>query len=201
MDSQCRQEYIRAAISFLQNPKLSDSSLKDKLQFLRNKGLTEIEVDEALNLALINRQTAQHGRWNFLLVLGLCVGAFRLYQAYLDTKKDVEIYPERKQENMRYQTPSTSKGNMQVALKGKDNSSDKDNEKQIPVVEIFEKISELKRLIELQRSNFASDIQSLKTLLLDHKTFAAPPVVPAWQLEVSEKVKSSNKPESEKSEV
>lgn len=178
MDASTRQEYVRAAANFLQNPKLIDSSLKDKLQFLKEKGLTELEVDEALNSALIHRQSNQNGRWNFILIFGLCIGGYKLYQAYLQYKND------------NHTTLNVSGGKRNKS--SEDIHDDGKSKEQLPVAdpitlaEIMQKIAELKRLIELQRNNFASDIQSLKTLLLGHEKFAAPPVIPAWQLEKSD---------------
>jgi len=158
MSTENRQEFIKAAISFLQNPKLTDSSLKDKLKFLRDKGLSDMEVDEALNLALVNRQQPQSGRWNFLLILGLCFGGYKLYKAYQETRESPTI---------KQQVTKTEprEGNDSLSL-----------------ADIMQKISELHKILELQRSNFSADIQSLKTLLLSHERFAAPPMIPAWQL-------------------
>lgn len=151
MDNHSRQEFIRAAVNFLQNPKLTGSPLKEKLKFLKDKGLNEIEVDEALNLALVNRQQPQNGRWNFLLMLGLCIGGYKLYRAYLEQRQEKET-----------------------------------TEKDQPTLnDIVLKVSELKKQIELQRVNLTSEVQSLKTLLLGHERFAAPPVIPAWQLKDS----------------
>lgn len=173
MESQTRQEFIRAAVGFLQNPKLLDSPLKDKLKFLRDKGLSDVEVDEALNLALISRQQPQNGRWNFLLVLGLCLGGYKLYQAYLESKKGLANV---QQSSSRQQQEQTSPKQPMDELK-------RQQEINAPTLnEILSKMSELKKLIELQRSNFNTEIQSLKTLLLGHEKFAAPPVIPAWQL-------------------
>lgn len=160
MESQTRQEFIRAAVNFLQNPTLSDSPLKEKLKFLRDKGLNEVEVDEALNLALVNRQHPPNGRWNFFLILGLCLGGYKLYKAYLES---VGQEKEEKGTVPRFQ--------------------EKD---QLTLNDIVLKVSELKKQIELQRSNLTSEVQSLKTLLLGHERFAAPPVIPAWQLKDSE---------------
>lgn len=160
MDSQTRQEFIRAAVNFLQNPKLLESPLKEKLKFLKDKGLNDLEVDEALNLALVNRQQPQNGRWNFFLILGLCFGSYKLYKAYLES---VESQKEDKE----------TVGKIQ--------------EREQPTLnDIVLKLSELKKQIELQRSNLTSEVQSLKTLLLGHERFAAPPVIPAWQLKDSE---------------
>lgn len=179
MESQTRQEFIRAAVSFLQNPKLVDSPLQDKLKFLRDKGLSETELDEALNYALISRHQSQSGRWNFILILGLCIGGYKLYQAYLN-QKSMSAEPQQKTEHDRKQ----EKNNGYLIIKDKETPT---------LGEILDKMNELKKLIELQRSNFASDVQSLKTLLLGHEKFAAPPVIPAWQL-----AGSDEKPEEKK---
>lgn len=176
MDDQTRQEYVKAAVSFLQNPKLVDSSLKDKLKFLRDKGLSDVEVDEALNLALVNRHQSQSGRWNFFLIMGLCIGGYKLYQAYLEGKA---------KQNERQQTsveskPLTQKTNLLHNIHNEAQAML--NEDQPTLNEILKRMVELKKLVELQRSNFGTEIQSLKTLLLGHEKFAAPPKIPEWQL-------------------
>uniref|UniRef100_A0A6G1S471 Peroxisomal membrane protein PEX14 n=1 Tax=Aceria tosichella TaxID=561515 RepID=A0A6G1S471_9ACAR len=163
MDSQTRQEYVRAAVSFLQNPKLVDSTLKDKLKFLRDKGLSDLEVDEALNLALVPRSQSQSGKWNFLLILGVCIGGYKLYQAYLEQKsRKIESEQTTRQQDLI-----------------------EPDRNQPTLNDILQKMSELKKLIELQRSNFGTEMQSLKTLLLGHEKFAAPPEIPKWQLPVA----------------
>lgn len=180
MDDQTRQEYVRAAISFLQNPKLVDSTLQDKLRFLKDKGLSQVEVDEALNLALINRHQSQGGKWNYLLVLGLCIGGYRLYQAYLESQNKMAETPSTSGQTSKSRSLQTNKSNIfgaQINQDGKDNLS---------LSDILQKMNELKRLVELQRTNFQTEIQSIKTLLLGHEKFAAPPVIPAWQLKDSD---------------
>lgn len=172
MNPQSRQEFIKAAVSFLQNPKLADSSLKDKLKFLKDKGLNEYEVDEALNLALINRKQPQSSRWNFLIILGLCVGGYKLYRTYVDSNQ-IDLTEQ-----------SSSK--QQIREKQKIENEKKEQDEEMPTLhEILQRMAELKRLIELQRSNFSTEILSIKTLLLGHEKFAAPPVIPAWQLKDS----------------
>lgn len=151
MDSLGRQEYIRAAVSFLQDPKLIDSNLQDKLKFLKDKGLSQNEVDEALNLALINRRQSQDGKWNFLLVLGLCVGSYKLYQAFVSSAEPKQIPVPQEQEKMSF-------------------------------ADILQKLTELKRIMEQQKN----ELQSVKTLILGHEKFAAPPVIPPWQMKDAE---------------
>lgn len=188
MTSQPRQEFVRAAISFLQNPKLVDSSLKDKLKFLRDKGLSDIEVDEALNLALVNRHQSNSGKWNFLIILGLCFGGYKLYQAYLDSKQKQCDQPQKPAEKTKL-------------LYSIDNESQNINDNGQPTFnEILRRMSELKRLMELQRTNFSTEIQSLKTLLLGHEKFAAPPKIPEWQLKDDVKEEKNDSNSREKSE-
>lgn len=176
MDSQSRQEYVRAAISFLQNPKLIDSPLKDKLRFLKDKGLSDLEVDEALNLALSQRHQSQGGKWNFLLILGICVGGYKLYQAYLEQKANKATAEPKDARNVTVQPTLTSENT------GQGESSATIAADHPTLSEILKVMSELKQLIELQRSNFRQDVQSLKTLLLGHEKFAAPPKIPEWQM-------------------
>lgn len=176
MDSHSRQEYVRAAVSFLQNPKLVDSSLKDKLKFLRDKGLSDLEVDEALNLALVSRNQSQSGKWNFILILGLCIGGYKLYQAYLEQKA-------RKIEGDQKEGEQSRTGDQKLVANSSRHQDVSELDSNHPTLnEILQKMSELKKLVELQRSNFGTEMQSLKTLLLGHEKFAAPPKIPEWQL-------------------
>lgn len=200
MESDTRQEYIKAAISFLQNPKLSDSSLKEKLQFLKDKGLSELEIDEALNLALINRQSnSSSGRWNFFVVLSFCLMSYRFYKAYLEWKQTqpTEQQADSINRNESNDLPLKShKSNQQSDTPEIDTEHQALNET-MSIKEIMLKISELKRLIEYQGTKSASDVQSLKTLLLGHEKFAAPPVIPTWQLDESSKNEKDKEPEKE----
>lgn len=189
MSSETRQEFVRAAVGFLQNPKLIDSPLKDKLKFLRDKGLSDIEVDEALNLALVSRHQSQSSRWNFLLLLGLCIGGYKLYQSYLESKEKL-ANQQRDTERLRHDEDKLVQSHeLRIQQQG-DHPT---------LSEILEKMAELKRLIELQRTNFGTEIQSLKTLLLGHEKFAAPPVIPAWQMGDSDS-KESQSPEKDSSQ-
>lgn len=172
MSSDSRQEFVRAAVSFLQNPKLVDSSLKDKLKFLRDKGLTELEVDEALNSALVYRHQSQHGKWNYLIILGLCLGGYKLYQAYLESRENFRA--QQKIAEQQQEEEKESKRREQEKIQHEQDSP--------TIAEILVKLAELKKLVEHQRRSSASEIQSLKTLLVGHEKFAAPPVIPAWQL-------------------
>jgi hypothetical protein len=176
MDPQSRQEYVRAAISFLQNPKLAESSLKEKLKFLKDKGLSDIEVDEALNLALIQRNQSQSGKWNFLLILGLCISGYKLYQAYLDQQAH-------RVEGGKTKQKECVGGDQKSLASDKGRQENTELDKNQPTLsDILQKMTELKKLIELQRTNFGAEIQSLKTLMLGHDKFAAPPKIPEWQM-------------------
>lgn len=143
-----REELIRAALVFLRDPKLASSTLKDKLDFLKAKGLTQTELDEALNLALVNR-SKPNGTWNIILMIGICFGTYKLYRAYMDsrTEDDHRLAP--------LERPTRSD-------------------------EILRKVSEL-----------ASEVKLLKTLLLGHERFAAPPKIPEWQLDGDDRQGSS----------
>jgi len=169
MDNQARQEYIRAAVSFLQDPKLVGSSLQDKLKFLKNKGLSQVEVDEALNLALINRNQSHSSRWNFFLVVGLFAAAYKIYQAY---EKNYDQSASKRTEDV-----SKREGKEERCAENKENMS---------FAEILKQVSELKTLLEIQQRSIQREIQSMKTLLLGHEKFAAPPAIPAWQLKDAE---------------
>lgn len=130
-----REELIRAALVFLRDPKLASSTLKDKLDFLKGKGLTQPELDHALNLALV-KKSEPSGTWNIILIMGICIGGYKLYTAYKESQPTCE-------------KPKSE--------------------------EILRKISEL-----------SSEVRLLKTLLLSHERFAAPPKIPEWQLKDAE---------------
>ena len=189
MDSNSRQEYVRAAVSFLQNPKLVDSTLKDKLKFLRDKGLSDLEVDEALNLALVPKNRSQGDKWNFLLILGLCFGGYKLYQAYLEQRATKAEGEQAKRDSRQ-----TQDGDRLLANDTRDHGGITDRS-QPTLTEIMQKMSELKKLIELQRTNFGTEMQSLKTLLLGHEKFAAPPKIPEWQLPSIDEESTRTEPE------
>jgi hypothetical protein len=150
-------------------------------------------VDEALNLALAHRHQTQSGKWNFLLILGVCLGGYRLYQAYLEQnvlKKENEKKETQKKETKNQQTEIDQK---LIVDDANQQQTNKEDAKQIPkdhptLNEILQKMSELRKLIELQRSNFGTEIQSLKTLLLGHEKFAAPPKIPEWQMPVAKEI-------------
>lgn len=147
MATQMREELIRAALVFLRDPKLASSTLKDKLEFLRGKGLTQTELDEALNLALISR-AKPNGTWNIILMLGLCIGGYKLYKAYTESQSQCQTSEKQPIHQVQPQVEQSPKSEL-----------------------ILSKVSEL-----------AAEIKLLKTLLLSHERFAAPPKIPEWQL-------------------
>lgn len=179
MDAASRQDYIRAAVSFLQNPKLVESSLQDKLKFLREKGLTDIEVDEALNLALVDRHKSQGGGWNFFIVLGLCLSGYKLYKAYMDSKCENRAVPEtvgKKSVHSKQEASDERISQSKISLSETDPES---------LSLILEEVRALKSKTDWCKNSLSNDIKALQTLLLGHEKLAAPPVIPAWQMESS----------------
>ena len=161
MESLTRQEHIRAATNFLRNPNL-DSPLKDKLQFLRDKGLSELEVEEAINLALSSKQSTSKGNWNFLFVFSMCILGYKFYKAYLE-----------------YQNTNQDKKTEQISSA----SSNIQSKCEIPDSEIVQKLAELRRVVEYQGSRLTEEIESLKRLSVSPENFPSAPQIPPWQLE------------------
>lgn len=170
MDSQIK---TKAAIEFLQNPKLRLNGLQEKLDFLKQKGLNQNEIDEAINLALIKKD-GSGGKWNFFFIVGLFIGGFKLYEYYSQ------------QQNCSNQRPKEEAGT-QV-----DKSEDADNSEPTTVTkslkDIMDELTRLKSHLEWHRTNTSSELQSIKTLILGHEKFASPPVIPSWQLNPEETV-------------
>ncbi|XP_029154874.1 peroxisomal membrane protein PEX14 [Nylanderia fulva] len=52
-----RENLVKTAVQFLQNPKVSSSSSKQKQEFLKRKGLTDEEIKTAFKLASIDNTT------------------------------------------------------------------------------------------------------------------------------------------------
>lgn len=177
METITRQEHIMAAIDFLRNPNL-DSPLKEKLQFLKDKGLSEMELDEALNLALSCRQSTTRGRWNFFIVFSMCILGFRLYKAYLEWKLTSKGGDDHANKTEREQTQSISRASNNI--KSRSETIDV-----MSISEIAQRMSELKKLIEYQGSKLTDEMQSLKKLLVSPEKFVSPPIIPAWQLKDS----------------
>lgn len=177
MESSTRQEHIRAATSFLRNPNL-DSPLKDKLQFLRDKGLSEIELDEALNLALTCRQSPTKGKWNFFIVFSMCILGYKFYKAYLEWQEASRASGDNADKE-------TSKINQTIVKTTNHNKFRDTGNDSMSITEIMEKMTELKKLIEYQGTRLTDEMQSLKKLLVGPEKFKSPPGLPAWQLEGS----------------
>lgn len=91
MDSKERQDMLVAAVNFLQSPQVT-SSFTEKLCFLKDKGLTETEIHNAIESAIAGRQlinsssSAFSGILNALLLTGLAFGAHQAYKYYSEQK-------------------------------------------------------------------------------------------------------------------
>lgn len=169
-----RQEMLKAAVYFLQNPQLSGSPLGSKRQFLLDKGLLEEEIEDAINLALnhaANNQLSSQGsnKWNFLLILGLCYGGYSLYNFYTTYQETKRMEKQRKLEESAQKKPV-------YTLK-----------------DIMDRMLTIQRTLDIQKSSLSTEIQSVKSLLLSHNQFTGPPTIPAWQLNDDEE---KSKPDS-----
>lgn len=154
LEDASRQNLIIAAVDFLQNPQLIRSPLKDKLKFLQDKGLSELEIDEAINSAVAGRQSliVPTGKWNMFFVAAFAIGGYQLYRMYLNYRHEEE-----KIKNVVIQKPMT-------------------------LVDIMTKMNDIQKTVEGHRQEFKAEIRSLRSLMLGHEKFTSPPTIPSWQL-------------------
>lgn len=221
-----RQILIDTAVRFLQNPKVAPTPLDNKRQFLAKKGLTTSEIDTALKKAgcfdtapaqnpietvttgplLPVRQSAQQLsqqtsiwirilKWVANLVAAGCV-AFTVYKLiikkfFLNKKSCIDTKLEKMVDgNIQLQK---SINDMKESLK-----MIKENvEKMDDVVKTLARDKIPSSPGAEDKSEIKSEIQIIKSLLLNRNQFPALPVItpvglPPWQLEAK-----SNKKESE----
>ncbi|ALC44778.1 Pex14 [Drosophila busckii] len=194
-----RESLITTAVSFLQNTKVRHTTLIQKQQFLRSKGLTSHEIQLACEragvfshdpntiinigsqLAVQHQQTA-FGRLRELLYTTTLLSGV-VYAVYLFWRKYIAPFL--------FGTPK--KKSVDKALE------DIDKKVETSTQALNAEISAVKDLITVQQkeqaqqmnrefSNFRSDLDAIKGLLLNRKQFASPvapstvPSIPAWQL-------------------
>ncbi|XP_030388132.1 peroxisomal membrane protein PEX14 [Scaptodrosophila lebanonensis] len=201
-DLQPRESLITTAVSFLQNNKVRHTTLIQKQQFLRSKGLTAHEIELACERAgvytqdpnnpntvinigsqlAVQPQQTTFGRLRELLH-STAVFSGLVYAIYLFWKKYISPFlfgkPKRKP--------------VDVALEDIDKKVDtriEEINKEINVVKDLITVQQKEQTQQLTRefSNFRSDLDAIKGLLLNRKQFASPlaavtaPSIPAWQL-------------------
>ncbi|XP_026849377.1 peroxisomal membrane protein PEX14 [Drosophila persimilis] len=198
-----RESLITTAVSFLQNTKVRHTTLIQKQQFLRSKGLTAHEIQLACERAGVFTQDPNNP--NTVINIGSQVQALQLqptifgrireiihstalfsgviYAVYLFWKKFIAPYlfgkPKRKP--------------VEEVLEDIDKKVEtrtEDLNKEISVVKDLITSQQRDHAQQLNRefSNFRSDLDAIKGLLLNRKQFASPvapvtvPSIPAWQL-------------------
>ncbi|XP_034480455.1 peroxisomal membrane protein PEX14 [Drosophila innubila] len=197
-----RESLITTAVSFLQNTKVRHTTLIQKQQFLRSKGLTAHEIQLACEragvfsqdpnnpntvinigsqLAVLPQQTA-FGRLREMLhttalFSGLIYGIFLFWRKY--------IAP--------FLFGKPKKKPVEKALEDIDKKVETSSEslnKEITLVKDMITLQQKEQTQQINRefSNFRSDLDAIKGLLLNRKQFASPvasmtlPTIPTWQL-------------------
>ncbi|XP_017053236.1 peroxisomal membrane protein PEX14 [Drosophila ficusphila] len=202
-----RESLITTAVSFLQNTKVRHTTLIQKQQFLRSKGLTAPEIQLACERAGVFTQDPNNPNHspNTVISIGSQLQALQpqptvfgrireiihsaalfsgvVYAVYLFWKKYIAPYlfgkPKRKP--------------VDEALDDIDKKVDSrtnDLNKEISAVRdlITSQQREHSQQLNREFSNFRSDLDAIKGLLLNRKQFAGPvapitvPSIPAWQL-------------------
>ena len=206
---QDRQDLIETAIRFLNNPKVKPTPIESKKLFLSKKGLSESEINAAIQRSESTSTTQQ------------------IIHAQTETVPQIPVIP--KKDSIWNKILSLFK-NLIIAgcvayagykllvkkfLKKKSNKKliEYDNEElKKSIKEINESISQLKNSIETmngsisnlsgpkqsnEETNLKLELKSIKSLLLSRQQFpsipAVNPIIPSWQLET--KFSRENSPE------
>ncbi|KAL7731879.1 hypothetical protein ACLKA6_017453 [Drosophila palustris] len=197
-----RESLITTAVSFLQNTKVRHTTLIQKQQFLRSKGLTAHEIQLACEragvfsqdpnnpntvinigsqLAVLPQQTAFGRLREMLHTTALFSGL--IYGIYLFWRKYIAPFLFGK----------PKKKPVEKALEDIDKKVETSSEtlnKEITLVKDMITLHQKEQTQQINRefSNFRSDLDAIKGLLLNRKQFASPvasmtmPTIPAWQL-------------------
>ncbi|XP_055625975.1 peroxisomal membrane protein PEX14 isoform X2 [Toxorhynchites rutilus septentrionalis] len=216
-----REHLINTAVKFLHNPNVLRSAINQKQSFLRSKGLTENEIQIACERAgvfsrdpttafpsetVINMDVSGptgHSKGHYViqprqtmfgkirevlssvaLISGLMYGVYLLYKKFIEPL----IFKDKKKKPVDEQISELNK-TVEVKIDGLSSE----------LVKIKE---ELNRVNQAQTSkdltNFKSDLDSIKGLLLNRKQFASPnlpvvpPSIPAWQLQSQSQEQTPN---------
>jgi len=196
-----RESLINTAVQFLQNNNVQRNPLSQKQKFLRSKGLTEEEIQIACERAGvfshdpnstvismgISTPTTQYvvqqpmstlQRIREILNSTALIAGFT-YAIYLFYKNYIEpmLFGRRKKKTVDESIEELNK-NVETNIK----------EINQELVKVKEEISKASRNDSICReiSNFRSDIDAIKGLLLNRKQFSSPvvpPSIPVWQLQ------------------
>lgn len=218
-----REHLITTAIKFLNNPNVMRSAINQKQSFLRSKGLTEEEIQMACERAgvftkdpNIQSQTvismgvspAGYPKANYVIqsrqslfgrvtevLSSVALISGLMYGVYLFYKKFIE--------------PLFFRGKKKKPVEEQISELNQTVEVKIDSInfELIQIKDELARVHQAQSgskelTNFKSDLDSIKGLLLNRKQFASPnlpvvpPSIPAWQLQ-SQSQRDERTPNSE----
>ncbi|EDV52560.1 peroxisomal membrane protein PEX14 [Drosophila erecta] len=202
-----RESLITTAVSFLQNTKVRHTTLIQKQQFLRSKGLTAHEIQLACERAGVFTQDPNNlsSSPNTVISIGSQLQALQpqptifsrireithsaalfsgvIYAVYLFWKKYIAPYlfgkPKKK-----------AVDEVLDDIDKKVETRTNDLNKEISAVRDLITTQQREHAQQLNRefSNFRSDLDAIKGLLLNRKQFASPvaaiavPSIPAWQL-------------------
>lgn len=218
-----REHLITTAVKFLNNPNVMRSAINQKQSFLRSKGLSEEEIQLACERAgvftkdpNIQSQTvismgvspAAHPNANYVIqprqswfgrvkeiLNSVALISGLMYAVYLFYKRFIEpfIFRGKRKKPVEEQISELNE-TVEVKIDG-------------ITFELTQIKEELARVHQVQSNakeltNFKSDLDSIKGLLLNRKQFASPnlpvvpPSIPAWQLQ-SQSQREEQTPNSE----
>ncbi|XP_044733123.1 peroxisomal membrane protein PEX14 [Chrysoperla carnea] len=216
-----RNELVDVAVKFLKNPKVGETSLDQRKKFLKSKGLTDIEINEAINRSstlthVISSQPPplpqplnyvvhqQHGQIStftkikeilesLALFSGLMYGVYLLYKKY--------IYPYLFGKKPK---PTTKEDeNNKKLIDEMTQMKTTNNQIHETLQQIQSQLND-KIVSDKQIGDIKSEVSTIKSLLLSKKHFPSvpvmtsdscvgvhPPSIPAWQLQSSAAVAST----------
>lgn len=206
-----REALITTAINFLQNAKVRHSTLIQKQQFLRSKGLSAEEIQIACeragifnvdpNSTVINMGISTAGHSGYLnhhqqlvqrpgstlqsirdALQSMALISGLAYAVYMFYKKYIEPFLFGKKKKKSVEE-SLSEFDQKVETQIRDVNRDLTQIKE----QLTQNITTQNSLIQREFSHFKSDLEAIKGLLLNRKQFAnpiptVPPSIPAWQL-------------------
>ncbi|XP_020798826.1 peroxisomal membrane protein PEX14 [Drosophila serrata] len=202
-----RESLITTAVSFLQNTKVRHTTLIQKQQFLRSKGLTAHEIQLACERAGVFTQDPNNPNAspNTVISIGSQLQALQPQPTVLGRIREI-IHSAALFSGVVYAVYLFWKKYIAPYLFGKPKKKpvdealdDIDKKVETRTNDLNREISAVKELITSQQrdhaqqlnrefSNFRSDLDAIKGLLLNRKQFAGPvapitvPSIPAWQL-------------------
>ncbi|EDW44266.1 peroxisomal membrane protein PEX14 [Drosophila sechellia] len=202
-----RESLITTAVSFLQNTKVRHTTLIQKQQFLRSKGLTAHEIQLACERAGVFTQDPNNPNSSPNTVISIgsqlhalqpqptALGRIReiIHSAALFSGVVYAVYLFWKKYIAPYLFGKPKKKAVDEVLDDIDKKVDtrtNDLNKEILAVRDLITTQQREHAQQLNRefSNFRSDLDAIKGLLLNRKQFAGPvatiavPSIPAWQL-------------------